>query len=93
MPLTPDEELDLEIAEYQKHWNAKIGVNHSNRRVVSFRAAPVDLRVGVPPPGRFCRVGILFFWGVIGDCRLYRKNKNKMKNDSNPPARPKFSDA
>ena len=57
--------------------------------MIIIRAAPVDLRVGVPPPGRFCRVGILFYFAVIGDCRLYWKNKNIEKNNSNPPARPK----
>ena len=48
----------------------------------------MDLRVGVPPPGRFRRAEILFFFAVIVDCRLYRKNKNIEKIIPPPPARP-----
>ena len=33
-------------------------------------------RWGSPRPADFAELWILFFFAVIGDCRLYRKNKN-----------------
>ena len=42
-------------------------------------------RWGSPRPADFAELWILFFFAVIGDCRLYRKNKYIKKNHSNPP--------
>ena len=57
------------------------------------RGAREDLRVGVPARTRFRPAEILFYFALIGDCRLGHQNKKyKIKGFHRPPA-PEFQES